>query len=56
MAQQIAQIVIFLLIAFPFAYMAYDVAREISKQLAKIAEAKLIPIRSKHNQGCKKQK
>ncbi len=56
MAQQIAQVVIFLLIAFPFAYMAYDVAREVSKQLAKMAESKLIPIKHRQNQGYKKQK
>jgi len=44
MIQQIAQVLVFLVIALPFAYMAYDVAREISKALTKLAGTKLIAI------------
>ncbi len=47
MAQHIAQVVVFVLIALPFAYMAFDVAREISTQLVKKAESRLIPIKAK---------
>ncbi len=49
MLLQIARILVFVLIALPFAYMAFDVAREISKELNRVAAKKLIPIKVKHS-------